>query len=108
MNTTGRIQKKGKVTIPTAVRRQAGLAKGNLVNFAFQRGKIIITPKLVIDGSKFPTADDEYTPEQRRRIDARIAEARKGPYYGPFTNGGEVEVFLKKWKAKGRSTKSKK
>ena len=33
--------------------------KGDLVNFAFQRGKIVMTPKLVIDGSRFPAADDE-------------------------------------------------
>ena len=56
MNTTGKIQNKGQVTIPTAVRRQAGLNKGDLVIFAFQRGKIVMTPKLVIDGSRFPAA----------------------------------------------------
>ena len=108
MNTTGKIQNKGQVTIPTAVRRQAGLAKGDLVNFAFQRGKIIITPKLVIDRSKFPTADDEYTPTQRRIIDAGIAEGRKGPYYGPLKIGAEVEAFMKKWKAKGKPVNLKK
>src|ERR1019366_8653019 len=58
MNATGKIQNKGQVTIPTAVRRQAGLTKGDLVNFAFQRGKIVMTPKLVIDRSEFPHADD--------------------------------------------------
>ena len=94
MNTTGKIQNKGQVTIPTAVRRQAGLSKGDLVNFAFQRGKIIITPKLVIDRSRFSSAD-EYTPEQRRIIDADITEGRKGPYYGPFKNGAEIEAFIK-------------
>ena len=75
MNTTGKIQNKGQVTIPTSVRRQAGLSKGDLVNFAFQRGKIVITPRLVIDRSRFPTADNEYTPAQRRVIDARLAKA---------------------------------
>ncbi len=75
MNTTGKIQNKGQVTIPTVVRRQAGLSKGDLVNFAFKRGQIVITPKLVIDRSKFPTADDEYTPAQRKIIDVRLAKA---------------------------------
>src|SRR5438552_18408267 len=75
MNTTGKIQNKGQVTIPTAVRRQAGLSKGDLVNFVFRRGKIVITPRLVIDRSRFPTADDEYTPAQRRVIDARLDKA---------------------------------
>jgi AbrB family looped-hinge helix DNA binding protein len=75
MNTTGKIQNKGQVTIPTAVRRQAGLSKGDLVNFAFKQGRIVITPRLVIDRSKFQTADDEYTPAQRKIIDARLAKA---------------------------------
>src|ERR1035438_3694929 len=50
MNTTAKIQHKGQVTMPTSVRRQAGLSKGDLVNFAFQRGKIVITPRLVLEG----------------------------------------------------------
>ena len=108
MNSTGKIQNKGQVTIPTAVRRQAGLAKGDLVNFAFQRGRIIITPRLVIDRSKFPTADHDYTAEQRRAVDRGIAEGRRGPYYGPFKDGAEVEAFLRKWKAKGKPAKLKK
>lgn len=33
-----------------------------------QRGKIVLTPKLVIDRSKFPNADDEYTPARRRTL----------------------------------------
>jgi len=55
---------------------------------------IVKTPE--IDRSKFPTADDEYTPEQRRIIDARLAKAEKGPFFGPFKNGAEVAAFLKK------------
>src|SRR5205807_9785185 len=58
---TAKIKHKGQVTIPTRVREQAGLSKGDLVEFSFQRGKIVITPKLVIDRSQFPKADDEYT-----------------------------------------------
>jgi len=108
MNTTGKIQNKGQVTIPTVVRRQAGLAKGDLVNFAFHRGKIIITPMLVIDRSRFRSAEDEYTPKQRRIIDAGIAEGRKGPYYGPFKNGAEVEAFLEEWKTKAKPARFKK
>ena len=62
------------------------------------RGKIILTPKVVIDRSKFPTADDEYTPEQRRIIDARLAEStediKKGRLYGPFDTHEEMMQFL--------------
>ena len=55
-----------------------------------------IVKTLEIDRSKFPTADDEYTPEQRRIIDTRLTKAEKGPFYGPFRNGAEVAAFIKK------------
>jgi AbrB family looped-hinge helix DNA binding protein len=109
MNTTGKIQNKGQVTIPTAVRRQAGLSKGDLVNFAFQRGKIIITPRLVIDRSSFPTADDDYTPEQRRIIDARLAESeqdlKNGRTFGPFNTADEMIADMKARLRKGPRAK---
>jgi AbrB family looped-hinge helix DNA binding protein len=112
MNTTGKIQNKGQVTIPTAVRRQAGLAKGDLVNFAFQRGKIVITPKLVIDRSSFPTADDEYTPAQRRIIDARLAESeedlKNGRTFGPFNTADEMIADMKARLRKGPRAKKTK
>ena len=99
MNTTAKIQHKGQVTIPTSVRRQAGLSKGDLVNFAFQRGKIVITPKLVIDRAQFPNADDEYTPAQRRIIDARLDESeedlKNGRGYGPFNTAEEMIAHMK-------------
>jgi AbrB family looped-hinge helix DNA binding protein len=54
MNTISKIQNKGQVTIPPGVRRSAGLSKGDLVNFVYEHGKIVITPKLVADRSKSP------------------------------------------------------
>lgn len=111
MNTTGKIQNKGQVTIPTSVRRRAGLNKGDLVNFAFQRGKIVITPQLVIDRSKFPTADDEYTPEQRKIVDADLAKGladiKAGRVSKAFSDHGEFIADLHKAAKKfsGRKTK---
>jgi AbrB family looped-hinge helix DNA binding protein len=100
MNTTGKIQNKGQVTIPTAVRRQAGLSKGDLVNFTFRRGQIVITPRVIIDRSKFPTADDEYTPAQRRAINRGIAKSEKeykqGRFFGPFDKHEDFIAALHK------------
>jgi AbrB family looped-hinge helix DNA binding protein len=70
-----RIHRKGQMTLPTRLRALAGIAEGDLVEAAFQRGKIIITPKLLIDRSQFSSAGGEYTPAQRRVIDARLAKA---------------------------------
>jgi bifunctional DNA-binding transcriptional regulator/antitoxin component of YhaV-PrlF toxin-antitoxin module len=53
--------------VPNQVRRRAGIKEGNQVEFEVSGGVINIVPKL-------PSADDEYTPEQRRIIDARLAE----------------------------------
>lgn len=95
---------KGQVTIPTAVRRQAGLNKGDLVNFAFQGGKIVMTPKLVIDGSRFSAAGDEYTPAQRRIINASLARAdadiKAGRVTKAFSDHAEFIAALHKEAAK--------
>jgi AbrB family looped-hinge helix DNA binding protein len=111
MNTTARIQHKGQVTIPTSVRRQAGLAKGDLVKFTFTRGQIVITPKLVIDRSKFPNADDEYTPAQRRIIDARLAKSdediKHGRVYGPFDTAEEMAASIEGKIRKERGVRKK-
>jgi AbrB family looped-hinge helix DNA binding protein len=108
MTTIVKIHRKGQMTLPSRLREMAGIADGDLVQAAFQRGKIVITPTLAVDRSKFPTADDEYTPEQRRIIDASLAQAEKGPYYGPFKNGAEVAAFLKKWQRRSKSARPKK
>ena len=49
---------------------------------------------------------DEYTPEQRRMINARLDEAEKGPFYGPFT-AKEAATFLKETLKATRRSKPK-
>jgi AbrB family looped-hinge helix DNA binding protein len=100
MSTVCKIQHKGQVTIPTLLRNQAGLSKGDLVEFSFLRGKIVITPKVVIDRSKFPNADDEYTPEQRRIIDGGIRQGledfKSGRSHGPFATAEEARDYIER------------
>jgi len=96
------------MTIPSRVRSAVGLSDGDLVEVKAVGKKIVITPQLVMDRSKFPTADEEYSPEQRRIINARLAEAEKGPYYGPFKSGAEVAAFLKKRTRSAKRAKLKK
>jgi predicted transcriptional regulator len=49
---------------------------------------------------KLPVADDEYTPEQRRAIDARLAEGladiKAGRTFGPFDSADEMIAHMKK------------
>jgi AbrB family looped-hinge helix DNA binding protein len=100
MATIVKIQKKGQMTIPTSLRTQAGIADGDLVEVAFSRGKIVLTPKIAIDRSKFPTADNEYTPAQRRIVDRAIAEGmedfREGRVHGPFSSAKEASAYIER------------
>jgi len=88
------------LVVPPAVRRQAGLKSGDKLEFRVSGQVITILPKP-------PDADEEYTPEQRRIIDARLAKAEEdikaGRVHGPFT-AKEAEVFVERL-AKERAAK---
>ena len=96
MTTLVKLQRKGQMTLPSEMRAAIGVAEGDRLEATVQRGKIILSPTLVIDRSKFPSADDEYTPAQRRYIDARLKKAARGPYHGPFKTANESIKFLDK------------
>ena len=83
------VKSKTHLTVPSQVQRRAGIKTGDRVEFKVSGGIINIIPKL-------PSADDEYTPEQRRIVDARLAEAEKGPYHGPFETIDQAIRFLNK------------
>ncbi len=83
------VSTKSELVVPRSVRRRAGLKSGQKVEFKVSGGVINIVPKL-------PVADDEYTPAQRRIIDARLRQARKGPYHGPFATADEAIAFVRK------------
>ena len=98
MTVTGK--SKTNLVVPPSVRRQAGIKTGDRVEFKVSGGIINIIPKL-------PSADDEYTPEQRRVINARLNEAQKGPYYGPFESADAAIKFFHKEIRNRKTTKRK-
>ena len=65
------VPSKSELVVPRSVRRRAGIKTGDRVEFKVSGGVINIVPKL-------PSADDEYTPAQRRVIDARLKLALEG------------------------------
>jgi AbrB family looped-hinge helix DNA binding protein len=83
------VSSKKELVVPHSVRRRAGIKSGDRLEFKVSGGIINIIPEL-------PLADDEYTPAQRKVVDARLAEARKGPYHGPFSSADDAIRFLKK------------
>ena len=95
------VKKKTPLVVPPSIRRQAGIKTGDRVEFKVSGDVITIVPEL-------PNADDEYTPEQRRIIDAQLAETRKGPYYGPFESASEMIAHMKgELKKRAAAKKSK-
>jgi AbrB family looped-hinge helix DNA binding protein len=108
-----KVQNKGQVTIPSQLRQQAGIAEGDIIEATFQRGHIVLTPKVVVDRSAFPNADEEYTPAQRRSVNARLAKADKqiksGRTFGPFDSADDmiaaIERELKKRAAARKKAK---
>jgi len=87
------------LVVPKSVRRRAGIKPGDRPEFKVSGGIINIIPKL-------PPVDD-YTPEQRRVIDAQLQEAAKGPYHGPFETAGAAVRFLRQEIRKRKSSKPK-
>ena len=92
---------KTPLVVPQAIRRQARFKSGQELEFRASGGVITILPKV-------PVADDEYTPQERRSIDARLAKAEEdveaGRVHGPFTAkeaAAFVERLAKKRAAKG-------
>ena len=83
------IPTKSELVVPRSVRRRAGLKSGQRVEFRVSGGVISIVPEL-------PSADDEYTPDQRRVVNDRLRQARKGPYHGPFASPDEAISFLRR------------
>ncbi|MGA2119265.1 MAG: hypothetical protein ABSH56_31495 [Bryobacteraceae bacterium] len=77
MTVTVKNSTKNPLVVLPSVRRQAGHKNGQDPEFRVSGGVITILPKL-------PPADDEYTPAQRRAIDASLADVKAGRTFGPF------------------------
>src|ERR1700682_3489204 len=97
------VKNKNRLLIPPSIQRRARIKTGDRLQFNVSGGVITIIPEL-------PSAHDEYTPAQRRIVDARLSEARQGPDYGPFdTADGAINFLRKEIKArKGGKRKTSK
>ena len=100
------VKRKTPIVVPESLRRRSGIKAGDRLEFKVSGGIISIIPKL-------PSADDEYTPAQRRIIDGQLKEGlevvRKGRTYGPFNPAEEmsasIEANIKKMRAAKRKAK---
>src|SRR5438128_922052 len=86
------VKGKNNLTVPAQVQRRAGIRVGDRLEFKVSGGIINIIPKL-------PSADDEYTPTQRKILNAQLAEdladIRAGCTAGPFNSADEMIAHMK-------------
>jgi bifunctional DNA-binding transcriptional regulator/antitoxin component of YhaV-PrlF toxin-antitoxin module len=86
------VKNKPPVVVPPAALRRAGFKRGQQLEFRAAGGVITIVPKP-------PRSGDEYTPEQRRIIDAQLAEGladvKAGRTHGPFDTADEMIPHMK-------------
>ena len=80
---TSVVKNKTLITVPVELQKKAGMKPGDILEFEVVKGIIVIRVAVL------PDADDEYTPRQRKIIDARldhaeqeIREGRVSPAYG--------------------------
>jgi bifunctional DNA-binding transcriptional regulator/antitoxin component of YhaV-PrlF toxin-antitoxin module len=87
-----KVKTKGEVILPSALRARAGLNVGDLLEARFEKGKITLTPKSLIDS----------------RIEEGLEDIRRGRTYGPFDTADQMIDSLErnmKERAKAKKTK---
>lgn len=98
------VKNRPNLTIPAEVKRRAGFKAGDRLQFKASGGIINIIRDL-------PSADDEYTPAQRRIIDAQLAEGlddiRKGRVSPKFDTVDEMLASLKSKVHRRKKTRTK-
>jgi bifunctional DNA-binding transcriptional regulator/antitoxin component of YhaV-PrlF toxin-antitoxin module len=99
------LKAKAPLIVPPSIRRRAGLRPGDKLEFRASGGLITIT-------AKPESADDEYTPAQRKYIDAELAKGlediRQGRMIGPFDSGKEMMASIEGELKRRRALKRKK
>lgn len=87
-----KVKTKGEVTLPSALRERAGLNVGDLLEARFEKGKITLTPKSLID----------------RRIEEGLEDVRRGRTYGPFDTADQmIESLQRNMKERAKAKKTK-
>jgi AbrB family looped-hinge helix DNA binding protein len=75
-----RVKANNQVTLPATIIEQVGLSAGDLLEARIERGKILLTPKSMID----------------QRIDDSLTDYKAGRSYGPFSTADDLAASLEK------------
>lgn len=87
-----------QVVIPKKIHDQLGLAPGDYLEVELERGKVVMTPKALVE--------KRFKIELDKRLEEGIADFRAGRSYGPFNSAREAVQFLHA-KTKKRKVKAK-
>ena len=79
-----KVKEKFQVTLPSAVRKKAGVDVGDLLEAAVQGKKITLTPKVAVDRAFV-----------EQRLTEGLDDLKKGRVYGPFTSAKAVVRSLR-------------
>lgn len=74
-----KVKEKFQVTLPTEVRRQAGVAVGDMLEAKVHGHKITLTPKVIVDRDAV-----------EKRLAEALADVKAGRVYGPFASAKET------------------
>jgi|SRR5277367_5406174 len=85
------------LVVPPSIQKRAGLRREDTLEFHARRGIITIT-------AKTHPAVPEYSPKQRRAIDARLTEAKKTATHGPFEIAEAVRFLKTELKSRRKTT----
>ena len=75
-----KVRDKYQVTLPATVRRNAGIAIGDLLEAQVKDARITLTPKRVVD----------------RELALALEDVKKGRVYGPFRSAREAVRSLRR------------
>lgn len=80
-----KVKEKFQVTIPDAIRKEAGLAVGDYLEVVSEDGVIVLKPKAVVDSGRIDAAVEE-----------GLRAVREGRLVGPFNNMDEFQEYRAK------------
>src|SRR3989338_7344231 len=75
-----------QVVIPKKIHDQLGLAHGDYLEVELERGKVVMTPKALVE--------KRFKIELEKRLAEGLEDIRRGQVYGPFNSAKELIADL--------------
>jgi AbrB family looped-hinge helix DNA binding protein len=90
MATYSKVTRNGQITLPATIRKKLGIAEGDLVEMAVKDGKVILSPKKLIDSSQFRALAGEWR-EAEKEANEDIKAGRVKTFNNVWELFGELD-----------------